>query len=131
MTREKAEAFIKSLINLRTSATDPQAVDAPAAYPEWKAKVEYAAGDRILYNDILYKVLQSHTSQTDWAPDVAPSLFTKVLIPDENIIPEWEQPESTNPYMKGDKVSYKGNVYESIVDNNVWAPDVCGWEIVK
>jgi len=57
-------------------------------------------------------------------------LWAKVLIPDENVIPEWEQPNSTNPYMKGDKVSYNGIIYESTVDNNVWAPNVYGWVTV-
>lgn len=71
--------------------------------------------------------MTAHTSQTDWTPDAAASLFAKVLIPDENIIPEWEQPESTNPYMKGDKVTYNGKTWKSTVDNNVWAPDAYGW----
>lgn len=59
---------------------------------------------------------------------VAASLFAKVLIPDVNVIPEWEQPDSTNPYMIGDKVMYDGKVWESVIDNNVWAPNVYGWQ---
>jgi hypothetical protein len=55
-------------------------------------------------------------------------LFVKVLIPDEGIIPEWEQPDSTNPYMAGDKVTYNGKTYESIIDNNVWSPVEYGWK---
>jgi len=62
---------------------------------------------------------------------LAPSLWTKVLIPDENVIPEWEQPDSTNPYMKGDRVMFDGKVYESTIDNNVWSPDVYGWTEVN
>jgi hypothetical protein len=48
--------------------------------------------------------------------------LAKVLIPDANVIPEWEQPDSTNPYMKGDRVMFNGEVYESAIDNNVWSP---------
>lgn len=128
MTRQEALAFINSLVNLRTSATDEQAIGAVAVYPEWKEDVYYNVDDRILYNDILYKVLIAHTSQADWMPDAAPSLFAKVLIPDVDIIPEWEQPDSTNPYMKGDKVTYQGKTYESLIDNNIWSPIEYGWQ---
>ena len=82
----------------------------------------------MLYTDSLYKVITAHTSQETWTPTEAPSLFTKVLIPDENVIPEWEQPDSTNPYMIGDKVTHNGKTWVSIVNNNVWEPSVYGWE---
>lgn len=130
MTKVKAREFINSLLHLRDTATDIQAVEAPAVYPEWKADVEYALDERVLYNEILYRVITAHTSQADWTPDMSVSLFAKVLIPDENVIPEWEQPDSTNPYMKGDKVTYNGKTWVSIVDNNVWAPETYGWEEV-
>lgn len=128
MTRHEAKAFVRSLVNLRTSATDKQAIDAIAVYPTWKEDIAYNVDDRVLYNDILYKVLTSHTSQSDWTPDNAPSLFAKVLIPDENVVYDWEQPDSTNPYMSGDKVLHNGKTWTSIVDNNVWEPGVYGWE---
>lgn len=132
MKRQDAKKFINSLVNLRSSATDEQAVEAPAVYPEWKAEIEYAVDDRVLFGGVLYKVLQAHTSQEAWTPVDAASLFAKVLIPDEETIYEWEQPDSTNPYMTGDKVSYNGKVYISIVDNNVWSPDTAGvWEEVQ
>ena len=57
-----------------------------------------------------------------------PSLFTTVLIEDQTIIPEWEQPTSTNGYMTGDKVMHNGITYESLVDNNVWEPGAAGTE---
>ena len=63
-----------------------------------------------------------------WNPKDAPSLYAVVLIPDENIIPEWIQPDSTNPYMIGDKVTHNGVTYESLVDNNVWEPGAAGTE---
>ena len=60
-------------------------------------------------------------------PDAAPSLYAKVLIPDPDVIPEWEQPESTNPYTKGDKVTHNEKTWVSDVDNNSWEPGVYGW----
>ena len=112
MTLDEAKAIIDALVTLRCSATDEQA----------------PKGERVLYNDVLYNVLNDHTSQTDWAPNVAPSLFAKILIPDKNVVLEWEQPESTNPYGKGDKVAYNGKTWQSTTDGNVWKPGVYGWE---
>ena len=128
MTLEEAKAIIDALVTLRNSATDEQALKASALYPKWKVGIAYQKDERVLYNDILYKVLTGHTSQADWAPDAAPSLFAKVLIPDKNVIPEWEQPESTNPYGKGDKVTHYGKSWQSTIDGNVWEPGVYGWE---
>ncbi len=109
---------------------DATAIEGTPLFPEWQPEVAYVVGTRVKYNDVLYKVLQDHTSQADWTPEAAPSLFAQVLIPDENVIPEWIQPGSTNPYMKGDKVTFNGAVYQSTIDNNVWAPDAYGWELV-
>ena len=137
MTNSKAKMreIVNAIISIRESATDEQALNSIALYPEWKADVSYTVGQRVLYNSVLYKVLQAHTSQTDWTPDVSHSLFAQILIPDENVIPEWVQPDSTNPYMKGDKVTHNGITYESLIDNNVWEPGVIGteslWAVVE
>ena len=127
MTKSEAKAFISALVTLREKATDEQALAVPVLYPAWRSGVYYAAGIRVLYNGNLYKVLTAHTSQDDWTPDAAPSLFAKVLIPDETVIPEWEQPDSTNPYSAGDKVTHNGKTWVSDIDNNVWEPGVYGW----
>lgn len=36
---------------------------------------------RLRYGDKLYKVLQDHTSQADWTPDTAVSLYVEVSDP--------------------------------------------------
>ena len=130
MTREEAKLFIDSLVKLRNIATDEMSLQVPNLYPTWKIETNYTIGDRVLYEDILYKVLQNHTSQEAWSPKNTPSLFAKVLIPDTNIIPEWEQPDSTNGYMTGDKVIYNNKTYVSLIDNNIWSPEAYpdGWE---
>ena len=128
MTRQEAKLFIEAFVKLRGLATDEMSLQVPNLYPVWKEDAVYILGDRVLYNNVLYKVITAHTSQADWAPDVAISLFTKVLIPDTNVIPEWEQPNSTNPYMTGDKVTHNGKTWVSTIDNNVWEPSVYGWE---
>lgn len=131
MTRAEARALVQALVSLRTSATDEQALNAVALYPSWKEQIDYSVGDRIKHDNILYKVLTAHTSQATWTPDISPSLFAKVLIPDPEVIPEWVQPDSTNPYMIGDKVIHNGSTWISTIDNNVWEPGAYGWEVVE
>lgn len=111
------------------SLTDEQALQVPNVFPLWKAGVQYLVGERILFDGKLYKVLTQHKSQEDWQPDIAPSLFAKVLVGNDQPL-EWQQPDSTNPYMKGDKVLFNGKVYASLIDNNVWSPTdyPAGWE---
>lgn len=96
-------------------------------YPEWAAGVDYSTGYKVQHGGKLWRCLQAHTSQGGWEPENAPSLWAKVLIPNPDVIPEWEQPDSTNPYMTGDKVAHNGKTWVSSVDNNVWEPGVYGW----
>ena len=122
MNRREAREIIAAIVKLRESVSDELALSVPMLYPAWRDGVEYSVGYRVLYNEVLYKVLIEHTSQETWTPDVSPSLFAKVLIADENVVPEWEQPDSTNAYMKGDIVTHNGDTWMSLVDNNVWEP---------
>lgn len=113
------------------SLNDEDALEAINLFPNWDPESHsYLVDDRVNYEGILYKCLQSHTSQEGWDPLSATSLWAKVLIPDANVVPEWEQPESTNPYQIGDHVMYNGQEYECIISNNIWAPNVYGWQAV-
>ena len=103
-------------------------------YDVWSAGVSYEVGRYLQYKGVLYKVLQAHTSQESWMPDVTPSLYAKVLIdPTGETIPDWEQPNNTNAYMTGDKVRFEGVIYESVIDNNIWSPTAypAGWKIIE
>jgi hypothetical protein len=130
MTKQEAQAFINAFVKLRELATDEMSIQVPNLYPTWKVGVNYIKDSRVLFNETLYKILMNHTSQEDWNPEVSPSLFAKVLIPDENVIPEWEQPDSTNTYKIGDKVTHNGKVWVSTVNTNSWEPGVYGWDEV-
>lgn len=109
------------------SLGEEDALEAVTLYPKWESGVQYEVGHRVRYNDILYRVLQAHTSQDNWTPDVDVSLYARVLILDENVVSAWIQPDSTNPYKIGDKVSHNGKTWVSDYDNNVWEPGVFGW----
>ena len=123
---EVSRMVIAAQINTLT-VDDNTALRMVSFYPLWASGMTYEAGFKVRCNDTLYRCLTAHTAQEGWEPDVAPSLWAKVLIPDENVIPEWEQPESTNPYMAGDVVSHNGRIWVSDVDNNTWEPSVSGW----
>ena len=115
------------------SLTDADALEAVELFANWQSNVQYEKDTRVKYDGILYKCLQAHTSQDAWTPTAAPSLWAKVLIPDENEIPEWEQPDSTNAYQIGDKVMFEGHIYESVIPNNIWSPSAypAGWQLVS
>lgn len=119
---EKARKLRKVIEALSVNLDDTQALESKELFPLWSSEKEYAVDERVRYEDKLYKCLQAHTSQETWNPVDSPSLWAEVLIPDPTIIPEWIQPDSTNPYMKGDKVTHNGFVWESLIDNNVWEP---------
>ena len=115
------------------SLSDEDALEATNLFPNWADAIAYAKDERVRYEGILYRCLQAHTSQAAWTPTAAPSLWAKVLIPDPNVIPEWEQPDSTNPYQIGDRVMFDGKVYESVISNNIWSPSQypAGWKEVN
>ena len=137
-TLDKMAAMLGQAKINSVNNTDEQALEVQSLYPEWEALAEGTTlhvGDRVNYQGFLYNVLQEHQKQSTWNPVDAPSLFAKVLIPDPSVIPEWEQPDSTNPYMKGDKVAHNGHTWESLIDGNVWEPGAVGteslWKVVE
>ena len=115
--------------------TDEQAADVPSVFPEWATDTAYKAGDRRRYGEKLYKCLQDHTSQADWTPDAAPSLWVEIAKPGE--IPVWRRPTGAHDaYNTGDKVHYEtaeDPVYRSTKDANVYSPAEWpeGWELVE
>lgn len=125
----EAAKVIRAAMDAAAAAlTDDEALKAAALYPAWSAQDTYDAGERVRFDGTLYKCLQPHAAQPDWTPTAAPSLWAKVLVSDTGEPLPWEQPESTNPYMQGDKVTHGGKTWVSTIDNNVWEPGVYGWE---
>lgn len=134
ITRELARKFRKFIELMSENATDEEALDNILAFPKWEVDKEYVKDERIRYDEVLYKVLQNHTSQADWTPDIAVSLYVRVSIEEW---PEWVQPQgSHDAYSKGDRVRHgldsQGNErhWESLIDANTYEPGVYGWEEV-
>lgn len=128
----KRSEALKLRANIETGAQsipDESAIETVSLFPVWRSGVAYAVDFRVRYNDILYRCITAHESQETWTPDVSPSLWAGVLVEDGKILP-WEQPDSTNPYMTGDKVTHNGQTWISDVDGNVWEPGVYGWSVI-
>ena len=127
---DRARALRAQIEQLAETLDDTTALDNTELFPSWSENFFYETGFRVRYGGILYKCLQPHTSQSTWNPTDAPSLWARVLIPDPDVIPEWIQPDSTNPYMIGDKVTHNKKTWICTIDNNVWEPGVYGWNEV-
>ena len=96
-------------------------------FAEWAYPIAYTVGQIRRYNGTLYKCVQAHTSQADWAPPAAPSLWSLTADPTEEW-PEWIQPIGAHDaYDLGAKVSHNGKHWTSDVAANVWEPGVYGW----
>ena len=122
---EKARERITSL-ELDKETLQAELDQLIATFKPWTVGESVVKGDIRQYENGLYEVIQNHTTQADWQPNVATSLW-RVYTPNETlqgteIIPDFVQPVSTNPYMTGDKVVFEGKVYESAIDDNVWSP---------
>lgn len=126
MTRSEAMRYRTAMVAESTNLPDAEAIDVPMLFPRWIPDNAYAVDDRVCYENVLYKCVQAHTSQDLWTPNITPALWTRVSVEEW---PEWVQPTGAqDAYQTGDKVSYEGEHYISLVDNNVWQPTVYGWE---
>ena len=115
-------------------ASDEDAYTMRYLYPEWLGNgLTYKTNDRLMYNDKFYKVLQDHTSQSDWTPDTASSLYVEIADP-SNEYSEFKQPTGAHDaYAKGDKITFEGKHYISLIDANVYSPTAypAGWSLVE
>lgn len=128
MTRQEALEYRRKIETAAAQQSDELALESIELFPKWEAGISVTAGDRYQYNGVLYRVVQSHMTQSDWTPDITQALWTVVSLEEW---PEWVQPTGAqDAYMIGDKVSHNGKHWESNVDNNVWAPGVYGWSEV-
>ena len=109
------------------SLDDQTASEVPDLFPVWKPDTEYGVGDRRRYGETLYKCLLTHTSQSDWTPDVAVSLWVRTDNPGIEW-PEWIQPTGAHDaYERGAKVSHNGLHWVNDIDANIYEPGVYGW----
>ena len=125
---ERARALRPYIEKASVSLTDEDALQAVELFPKWVTGRAYAVDERLQYNGVLYRVIQAHTSQADWTPDITPALFVVVSLDEW---PEFVQPTGAHDaYKKGDKITFEGKHYISLIDANVYSPTAypAGWQ---
>ena len=134
-----AEQFRRALQMFAESLSDDRAMEVATIYDAWMVGKAYAVGEFVTYGENavgdpqLYKVVQAHTSQADWTPDVTASLYDAIGL-DKSGHPVWSQPTGAHDaYNTGDIVNYNGTLYESLMDGNTYSPDAypAGWQEVS
>ena len=96
LTAEEVTALlIKEQINT-LSVDDATAVRMTAFYPEWEKDTAYTVGYKVQYLGKLYKVIQAHTSQETWTPDITASLYERI--------------DEVHDGTKYDPIPYEGNM---------------------
>lgn len=70
--------LVESIKAMRITADDQTAARALDLYPMWEADIAVSVDDRYQYEGKLYKVIQAHTTQADWAPDITPAMWTVI-----------------------------------------------------
>lgn len=83
---EDVVAKIKNLLREKVAEqTDEEALENIELFPTWQSRigVQVQQGERLYYDDKLYKVLQAHTPQEDWRPDATASLYVQVIAESE------------------------------------------------
>ena len=85
---------------------DTQALQAQAIFPAWSGdSVAYSEDYKVQHDGILYKCTLTHTSQSDWAPGVAPNLWTAIADPSNTGTKD-------NPIVVPETVTTAGMEYE-------------------
>jgi hypothetical protein len=134
---QSLEQLRKAIQMFAAGLTDEQAMEVATIYDPWQVGKSYEIGEFLTYgqNGVgdpqLYKVAQAHTSQAGWAPDATKALYVPIGL-DEQGYPVWSQPTGAHDaYNIGDIVDCNGTLYESLINGNVYSPEVynAGWKV--
>ena len=132
---QAAEQMRAALQIFAQTVSDEDAVAIATVYPAYVVGKAYKVDEKFTYgtNNVgdpqLYKVVQAHTSQADWAPDKTESLYEPIGLNKEGY-PIWSKPSGAHDaYNAGDIVDYNGTLYVSLIDGNVYSPEEypAGW----
>lgn len=83
---EEVVIKLKALLQEQvTNQSDEEALNNIELFPTWISKMgeSVSVGERLYHDGKLWKVIQSHTVQESWKPDMATSLFVQVQIESE------------------------------------------------
>jgi hypothetical protein len=136
---KQAEAIREAMDIAGAVLTEEMALECVRLYRPWEIDKSYQVGEYLTYgqNGVgdpqLYKIVQAHTSQSDWTPDITPALYDAIGL-DDSGYPVWSQPTGAHDaYNRGDIVNYNGTLYRSMIDGNTYSPDgyPAGWEVYE
>lgn len=122
MTRSEAQKLIADIVKLRESATDAQASSAVSIYPTLKQDGSLIkSGTRINHNGtIIRAAVDLYDTETN-SPENAPVLWETLNYKDGyRIIPEVITVGTA--FSKGELGWWNDELYESLVDSNVYTP---------
>jgi hypothetical protein len=110
-----------------------------ALYDLWVAGEAVEVGDLRAFDHpdhglVVVECIQAHTTQDDWTPDVTPALWKIHRVTSGDQPDEWVQPTGAHDaYNTGDRVTFEGQVYESLIDGNVWSPaeSPSSWQLIS
>jgi len=126
---KSVKAILQTQIEARPDAAK---LELKSIYNAWRVGIQVTVGQCYQHAGKLYKVLQGHTTQIDWQPDGTPALFVEIA--PAGTIPEWKQPTGAHDaYKIGDKVTFQGKIYESLINGNTWSPTAypAGWKEIN
>jgi len=132
---ESAKLAARLIVMPKLAADELKDADAEAfagLFPDWEPGIAVAVGEVYRWDGTLVQVIQAHTTQADWAPDVVPALF-KIHRTATDTPQPWVQPAGGHDaYNIGDKVTFEGATYESTISANVWSPTAypAGWRLI-
>ena len=117
---EQAKTIRADMDSAGAVLTDEQALESMNLYQLWEVGIDYVVNDRRRYKERLYKCAQAHTSQADWTPDVATSLWTPLDVKHAGTLEDPIPAVSGMEYVKGKYYSEDGTIYlmnrEGMVD---------------
>ena len=123
MTRSEAQKLITDIVKLREAATDAQASLAVSVYPTLKQDGSLIkSGTRINHNGMIIRAaVDLYDTETN-SPENAPTLWETLNYKDGyRIIPEVITVGTA--FSKGELGWWNDELYESLVDSNVYTPD--------
>ena len=131
MTRAEALRLRAAIELAAPSLDDKTASTAAAMFPTLKGDGALVkAGTRINWRGVVKRAAVDLWDREDNAPNHAPSLWEDILYRDGvRIIPE--AITAGTAFSLGEEGWWKGDVYISKINGNVWTPDTypAGWEV--
>ena len=121
---EDARKYRSSMNGALTHIEDGAAAKTPELFEVWEVDVEYKKDARMRYNDLLYKVTSTHTSQADWTPDITPALYTVIDVEHEGTLEDPIPAVINMEYFEGKYYSEGENIYLCIRDSGIPLADL-------